>query len=48
VTRPAGRDQLTDTAADAAIEQACRIPPQPTNREHHARVADATAERSTP
>jgi DNA replication protein DnaC len=43
MTGPVGRDELTDTAADAAIEQACRILRLPTIREHHARVAEAAA-----
>ena len=43
MNRPAGRDELTDTAADAAIEQACRILRLPTIREQHARVAEAAA-----
>ena len=43
MTRAAGRDELTDAAADAAIEQACRILRLPTIREHHARVAEAAA-----
>src|SRR2546427_10875185 len=43
MTRSAGRDELTDAAADAAIEQACRIRRLPTIREHHARVAEAAA-----
>ncbi len=43
MSRPAGRDELTDTAADAAIEQACRILRLPTIREHHARIAEAAA-----
>jgi DNA replication protein DnaC len=42
VTR-ARRDQLTDTAADAAIEQACRILRLPTIRERHAELAAAAA-----
>jgi DNA replication protein DnaC len=41
MTRSTGRDELTDAAADAAIEQACRILRLPTIREHHARVAEA-------
>ena len=41
MTRATGRDELTDAAADAAIEQACRILRLPTIREHHARVAEA-------
>ena len=43
MTRTTGRDELTDAAADAAIEQACRILRLPTIREHHARVAEAAA-----
>ena len=43
MTRATGRDELTDAAADAAIEQACRILRLPTIREHHARVAEAAA-----
>jgi hypothetical protein len=43
MNRPPGRDELTDAAADAAIEQACRILRLPTIREHHARVAEAAA-----
>ena len=43
MNRPAGRDELTDAVADAAIEQACRILRLPTIREHHARVAEAAA-----
>ena len=43
MTRSTGRDELTDAAADAAIEQACRILRLPTIREHHARVAEAAA-----
>jgi hypothetical protein len=43
MSRPAGRDELTDAAADAAIEQACRILRLPTIREQHARVAEAAA-----
>lgn len=34
---------MTDAAADAAIEQGCRILRLPTIREHHARVAEAAA-----
>ena len=41
MTRPAGRDELTDAAADAAIEQACRILRLPTIREHHTRITEA-------
>src|SRR5918992_2117775 len=42
-THPATRDELTDAAADAAIEQACRILRLPTIRSHHARIAEAAA-----
>jgi hypothetical protein len=35
-------DELTDAAADAAIEQACRILRLPTIRDHHARVAGSS------
>ena len=41
MARAATRDELTDTAADAAIDQACRILRLPTIREHHARIAAA-------
>ena len=37
------RDQLTDTAADAAIEQACRILRLPTIRERYGELAAAAA-----
>jgi DNA replication protein DnaC len=37
----AGRDELTDTAADAAIDQACRILRLPTIRDRHAEIAAA-------
>jgi hypothetical protein len=37
----AARDELTDTAADAAIEQACRILRLPTIRERHGEIAAA-------
>ena len=40
-THPASRDELTDAAADAAIEQACRILRLPTIRSQHARIAEA-------
>src|SRR3954454_21842872 len=43
MTRATGRDELTDAAADAAIEQACRILRLPTIRAHHARGAEAAA-----
>ena len=35
------RDELTDTAADAAIDQACRILRLPTIRDRHGEVAAA-------
>ena len=35
------RDELTDTAADAAIDQACRILRLPTIRGRHAEIAAA-------
>jgi DNA replication protein DnaC len=41
VTRAAAREQLTDTAADAAIDQACRILRLPTIRERHGEIAAA-------
>ena len=37
------RDELTDTAADAAIDQACRILRLPTIRDRHGEVAAAAA-----
>jgi DNA replication protein DnaC len=37
----AAREQLTDTAADAAIDQACKILGLPTVRARHAEVAAA-------
>src|ERR1022692_662957 len=37
----AGRDELTDTAADAAIDQACRILRLPTIRDRHGEIAAA-------
>jgi DNA replication protein DnaC len=43
MSRSTGRDELTDAAADAAIEQACRILRLPTIREQHARIAEAAA-----
>jgi len=43
VARAAARDQLTDTAADAAIDQACRILRLPTIRDRHGEVAAAAA-----
>ena len=39
----ARRDELTDAAADAAIEQACRILRLPTIRDRHGEVAAAAA-----
>jgi DNA replication protein DnaC len=42
-TGPVTRDELTDAAADAAIEQACRILGLPTIRSQHARIAEAAA-----
>src|SRR6266566_3151321 len=41
MTSRAARDELTDTAADAAIDQACRILRLPTIRERHAEIAAA-------
>jgi IstB-like ATP binding protein len=37
------RDELTDTAADAAIDQACRILRLPTIRDRHGEIAAAAA-----
>jgi DNA replication protein DnaC len=37
----AARDELTDTAADAAIDQACRILRLPTIRDRHGEIAAA-------
>ena len=37
------RDELTDTAADAAIDQACRILRLPTIRGRHGEIAAAAA-----
>ena len=37
------RDELTDTAADAAIDQACRILRLPTIRDRHSEIAAAAA-----
>src|SRR5205814_9497755 len=42
-TRTANRDQLTETAADAAIEQACRILRLPTIRDRFGDQAAAAA-----
>ena len=39
----AARDEVTDTAADAAIEQACRILRLPTIRERHGEIAAAAS-----
>ena len=39
----AARDELTDTAADAAIDQACRILRLPTIRDRHGEVAAAAS-----
>ena len=39
MARAAARDELTDTAADAAIDQACRILRLPTVRARHAEIA---------
>jgi len=39
----AARDELTDTAADAAIDQACRILRLPTIRDRHGEIAAAAA-----
>ena len=43
MARAAARDQLTDTAADAAIDQACRILRLPTIRDRHGEVAAAAS-----
>jgi DNA replication protein DnaC len=43
MTRGAARDELTDTAADAAIDQACRILRLPTIRDRHGEIAAAAA-----
>ncbi len=43
MARAATRDELTDTAADAAIDQACRILRLPTIRERHGEIAAAAA-----
>src|SRR6266536_854429 len=39
----ARRDELTDAAADAAIEQACRLLRLPTIRDRHGEIAAAAA-----
>jgi DNA replication protein DnaC len=44
MSRGAARDELTDTAADAAIDQACRVLRLPTIRARHSEIA-ATAAR---
>jgi DNA replication protein DnaC len=41
MARAATRDELTDTAADAAIDQACRLLRLPTIRERHGEIAAA-------
>src|SRR6516225_8560255 len=43
MARAATRDELTDVAADAAIDQACRILRLPTIRDRHAEIAAAAA-----
>ncbi|HYA49802.1 MAG TPA: ATP-binding protein, partial [Streptosporangiaceae bacterium] len=43
MARAATREELTDTAADAAIDQACRILRLPTIRDRHGEVAAAAA-----
>src|SRR6266699_5359505 len=43
MTSRAARDELTDTAADAAIDQACRILRLPTIRGRHGEIAAAAA-----
>ena len=43
MARTTTRDELTDTAADAAIDQACRILRLPTIRDRHGEVAAAAA-----
>ena len=43
MARAATRDELTDTAADAAIDQACRILRLPTIRDRHGEVAAAAS-----
>jgi DNA replication protein DnaC len=43
MARAAAREQLTDTAADAAIDQACRILRLPTMRARHAEIAAAAS-----
>jgi DNA replication protein DnaC len=41
MARAAARDEVTDTAADAAIEQACKILRLPAIRERHGEIAAA-------
>jgi DNA replication protein DnaC len=43
MTRATTRDELTDTAADAAIDQACRILRLPTIRGRHSEIAAAAS-----
>jgi DNA replication protein DnaC len=43
MARTTTRDELTDTAADAAIDQACRILRLPTIRDRHGEIAAAAA-----
>ena len=43
MTRAASRDELTDAAADAAIEQACKILQLPAIRARHAEITAAAA-----
>ena len=43
MARAATRDELTDAAADAAIDQACRILRLPTIRERHGEIAAAAS-----
>jgi DNA replication protein DnaC len=43
MARATARDELTDTAADAAIEQACRILRLPTIRERYGEIAAAAS-----
>jgi DNA replication protein DnaC len=43
MSRSTTRDELTDTAADAAIDQACRILRLPTIRARHSEIAAAAA-----
>lgn len=43
MARAAARDEVIDTAAAAAIEQACRILRLPTIRERHGEIAAAAS-----